>query len=149
LVIAASGSTELAKLILEAMLTDRPDLASRYQLLSVPKDIDALMAVTFGMADAALSNELSLTTLTDLYPEQGNTLRVLAKSQPLLHMQVVAPRQLGSTEHALLEAIRQMKRTDQGRRSLSMLGLEDWAAMDLAALPGAAVNGARSKGVQP
>lgn len=131
IVIAAAGNEEFSEILLSDIKSSHPNLLpERYQFLLVPKDMDALMAVNFGMADAALCSEQSWAALAELYPAQHSKLQVLAQSDPLLHMQVITPSEMSAAEKTLFDAILQMSNSVQGRRTLRMLGLEDWKYME-------------------
>ena len=129
--LATSATRESSVSLLESEFTglDIQD-TSALNVLVVPKDIDALMAVGFGLADMALTTKSSLEKLSNLYRNQNQALYVLAESKPLKRLAVVFRQ--GSTEayKKALTIIKQMPQNEQGRRGLNMLGLDDWRLID-------------------
>ncbi|MGR3218374.1 MAG: hypothetical protein ACUZ8H_00970, partial [Candidatus Anammoxibacter sp.] len=65
--IASAGSEEYTGNLLKQMFgKENEKLVDSFQLLVVPKDIDALISVGFGLADAALTTENSLDMLSSI-----------------------------------------------------------------------------------
>ena len=99
---------------------------SSVQVLQVPKDIDALMSVGFGLADMSLSTDDSFSILTAMHQGQGESLTVLGKSHPLKRMIVILPRTKGSGYQGLGTLLQGMPDDTQGKRALKLIGLDSW-----------------------
>ena len=104
--------------------------SSALNVLVVPKDIDALMAVGFGLADMALTTKSSLEKLSSLYSHQNQPLHILGESNPLQRLAVVFRQRSVESYIKTLTIIKQMSKSEQGRRGLNMLGLDDWRLID-------------------
>jgi len=127
--LASAGEEELTKNILRSMLgDDRKNIIGTITLLTVPKDIDALMAVGFGMAECALTSERSLAKLKSLNPKQYKALNKLAKSGKELLPIVAAPESQANSEvtKKLVRIIEDMPKSPDGSKKLKMLGLDGW-----------------------
>ena len=125
--IASAGNQDYTKQMLENMVQQRQRVNRPFQVLTVPKDIDALMSVLFGMAQGALTARNSLDTLAALNPRKYRLLRQHLESQPILLPMVVVyePVARFSTEK-LLDAIENMPNNATGQAILGMLGLNGW-----------------------
>jgi len=129
--IAGAGSDDYLRSQLQQMLgASYSALMPKIKLLSVPKDIDALMAVGFGVATAAISSESSLGKLALINPKQHAQLKTLASGEKnfLLIAAVAKPQQRG--EDPLLKVIEAMQQQPSGEKNLKMLGLDGWKRID-------------------
>lgn len=127
--LATAGEEELARNALRAMLgEDKMDIVDSIILLIVPKDIDALMAVGFGMAECALTSERSLAKLASLNPKQHKALNKLAKGGEGLLPIVAVPKALANSDAVkkLVQIIENMPKSSDGIKNLRMLGLDGW-----------------------
>ncbi|MCP5205570.1 MAG: PhnD/SsuA/transferrin family substrate-binding protein [Hahellaceae bacterium] len=125
--IATSGSESYSRSILRTMFPeDSAANVAKVNILVVPKDIDALMAVGFGLADAAMATELSLEKLSMLYRSQHQKLEIVGQSQPLKRLLVVSPQNPTLRLSQALQAVEVMPESEKGRTGLSMLGLDGW-----------------------
>jgi ABC-type amino acid transport substrate-binding protein len=129
--LATSGNEEYSRSILSDIYSQESvDQFSSLNILTVPKDIDALMAVGFGLADAALTTKSSLDKLSTLYQQQNQALHIIGESHSLKRLAVVF-KQIPQAEHRQIQFIlRQMAKDKKGKRGLSMLGLDDWRLVD-------------------
>ncbi|MCP5006365.1 MAG: phosphate/phosphite/phosphonate ABC transporter substrate-binding protein [Planctomycetes bacterium] len=124
--IASAGSEEYTKNILIQMLgKEQKDIIDSVKILTVPKDIDALMAVGFGMANSALTAEISLTKLLAINPKQYGMLNQLASMETLLQI-VAAPNLFDENVGLLLSIIQDMVSSAEGKRNLKMISLDGW-----------------------
>ena len=93
-IVASSGNEDYTKNILMQMHGEgKRNIVDSMKILTVPKDIDALMAVGYGMADSALTTENSLAKLAAINPKQYGFLRSLSKSEEILLPIIAAPKQ--------------------------------------------------------
>lgn len=126
LTIATACSHDFAHTTLSNALTDQV-MVSSLQLLQVPKDLDALMSVSFGMAEAALVSEHSLQAFRLSNPSQGEVLQVVAKGQKTMLPVLAASQQLlPEAQQQLVTIIQQMATSLIGRQKLQMLGIDGW-----------------------
>lgn len=129
--VAGSGSEDYLRSQLQQMLGGKyADLSPKIKLLTVPKDIDALMAVGFGVATAAISSESSFNKLAMINPKQHAQLKTLASGEKsfLLIAAVAKPQQ--NDETGLLKVIEGMGQQPGGEKKLKMLGLDGWKRID-------------------
>lgn len=128
--IASSSSKVYTQEILKEMIgTGNPGVASSFQVLTVPKDIDALMSVAFGMAESALTTRSSLDQLALLNPTQRKRLNILASSDKLLLPIVSVAKGQSKRNKALIEILKRMGADPQGDEQLQMLGLDGFRSL--------------------
>jgi ABC-type amino acid transport substrate-binding protein len=126
-VIAGSGSEEYTRSILKQILgKENESLLEHIKILTVPKDIDALMAVSFGMATAAISAESSLAKLAAINPNQFQQLHNLGFSEKTYILIAASLKKTDPKQTQLLEILRKMSDTSTGEKSLKLLGIDGW-----------------------
>ena len=129
--IAGAGSEEYLRNQLQQMLgADAAALLPKIKLLSVPKDIDALMAVGFGVASAAISSEGSFNKLAMINPKQHALLKTLASGEKSFLLIVATSKEDKGDEMPLLKVIEGMEQQPVGGQKLKMLGLDGWKRID-------------------
>ena len=129
--VAGAGTEDYLRNVLRQMLGPEQDgLLSSIKVLTVPKDIDALMAVGFGMAKAAISSESSLQKLAMINSRQHAQLKALATSEKSFLLVAAVPKQSADQEASLIDAIETMSSQPGGERNLRMLGLDGWKRFD-------------------
>lgn len=127
--IAGAGTEEYLHNLLRQMLgSEQENLIASFKLLTVPKDIDALMAVGFGMAKAALASEGNLAKLALINPKQHGQLKTLATSDKNFLLIAAVPKQ--TKETSLLKTVETMGERPEGEKKLKMLGLDGWKRID-------------------
>ncbi len=132
-VVASSGSEDYTKNILVQMLGEgKKDIADSLKILTVPKDIDALMAVVFGMANLALTTEQGLTKLMSINLKQYRKLKHLVASKEILLPIIAKPKQPDERVNLLLTVIEEMGTSLEGRKKLKMLGIDGWKRLSKA-----------------
>lgn len=135
--VATSGTEDYSRSVLKEMFPNQPqEIFSKLRLLIVPKDIDALMAVGFGLADAAMATERSLTKLSTLYKNQYQQLHILRESKPLKRLVVAHGQKASPHFDQAIKILLQMRQSENGRRGLHMLGLDDWQQVEEKPLKG-------------
>lgn len=126
-VVAAAGSEEYVHSILKKILgKEQESLLKDIKILIVPKDIDAVMAVGFGMATAAISAESGLDKLAMMSPNQFKELHSLGFSENDYLLIAATLKKSDQQEAQLLEVLRKMSETDAGVANLKMLGIDGW-----------------------
>ncbi len=129
-VVAAAGSEEYVHSILKQILGKGQEaLLNDIKILIVPKDIDAVMAVGFGMATAAISAESGLDKLAMINPNQFKELHSLGFSEKDYLLIAATLKKTDQQERQLLEELRKMSETDAGEANLKMLGIDGWRAV--------------------
>ncbi len=130
-IVASSGNEDYTENVLKQMLGEgKSNIANSVKILTVPKDIDALMAVGYGMADSALTTESSLAKLATINPKQYGFLRPLAKSEEILLPIVAAPKHYDDNIKLLLTIVENMETVLDGRKNLRMLGVDGWKRVE-------------------
>lgn len=127
LTIASSGSRERAIEVLASIYPymSQSQLTS-LKLLLVPKDIDALMAVGYGLADMALSTEVSLNKMAALNGHLYKDMIILKESEPLTRSVLIFKSDNAELKMHLNEVFTHMSEYLHGQRALSLLGLDAW-----------------------
>jgi len=129
-VVAGAGSQEYIHSVLKQILgKEREALLKDIKILIVPKDIDAIMAVGFGMATAAISAESSLDKLAMINPNQFRELHGLGFSEKDYLLVAATLKKPEQQEAQLLEVLRKMSETDAGEENLKLLGIDGWRAL--------------------
>lgn len=129
--IAAAGSKEFAtELLLQMLPVGERAQISQYKILTVPKDIDALMSVGFGIAAAAITTEHGLDRLAKLNPRQREKLTLVATGPEKLLPVITGPADAGASGAALRRVLLEMGTVPEGQQLLSMLGLDAWGAIE-------------------
>lgn len=129
--IATSGTPLFSRSILADIYPNHtPQQLAKPSLLLVPKDIDALMAVGFGLADAAIASELSLETLSTLYKNQHQQLHIVGNSQPLKRLLVIQHEFESPIKTDAIAALHNMNKSSKGLQALNTLGLNGWQSID-------------------
>jgi len=96
------------------------------RILAVPKDIDALMSVGFGIAAAALTSRNALEALNTVNPSLCKKLRILAVG-PKSHLLILAVPEASKGDNLqMINVIKNMPLNATGREKMRMLGLDGW-----------------------
>jgi hypothetical protein len=134
LTVASPGSPQYVRGFLKEVFgPDKASLLDSIRILSVPKDIDALMAVNFGMANASLTSESSLQKLALINPAQSSALKTLGQSSESFLLVASLPRQGDRLTGEMMEALERMSLDPEGVKDLKMIGLDGWKRIE--ALP--------------
>ncbi len=130
-IVASSGSENYTRKILMQMHGEgKKNIVDTMRILTVPKDIDALMAVGYGMADSALTTENCLTKLAAINPKQYGFLRSLSKSEQILLPVIATLEQSDEKIRFLLAIIEEMASGLDGKKKLKMLGVDGWKKVE-------------------
>lgn len=129
--IASAGNKEYTRnILLQIFGSDNEEIVNSLKIMPVPKDIDALMAVGFGMAAAALTTERSLVKLKKINPKQYRMLNQLGSSKEMLKAIIAAPEQLDVNSNALIKVLEKMETISEGGNRLRMIGLDGWRKLN-------------------
>jgi hypothetical protein len=129
--VAGAGTEEYLRNLLKQMFgPDKESLVAGLKVLTVPKDIDALMAVGFGMAKAALASEGSLQKLALINAKQREQLKPLASSDKSFLLIAAVPKSSKAEGETLVKVMEDMGQQPAGARNLRLLGLDGWKRLD-------------------
>lgn len=101
-----------------------------FKILAVPKDLDALMSVGFGMAKTAFITEHSFESLQAINLPLYQKLHVVTESEDTLLLIVAAPESFAPQAETLLTILRQMATDPDGAKRVRMLGLDGWQPLE-------------------
>jgi hypothetical protein len=119
--IASSMSRDFSESMLNSILIDH-HVNHPFNVLRVPKDIDALMAVGFGMSTYALSTYHSFKNLSKINPSLFNKLSCIGKKvDSFLMICAVVNHQ---HDPQLINAFVNMNKIPEGRNAIKMLGID-------------------------
>ena len=125
--VSSSGSERYTRSILIDILgKGEEDTVGSLRILTVPKDIDALMAVGFGVSDCSLTTEASLDNLSEINHKQSEMMKILAESDKQLLPIVAVFKHRNENIKLLLKYIEGMASKPEGVKNLKMLGLDGW-----------------------
>ncbi len=128
--IATAGTKDYTLTLLHEMLPGQQAFIDSLDILVVPKDIDALMAVGFGAAKGAIATENGAEKLATLNPKQREGLNLIVDGRESLLPVLASPRSAGAAGKKLAEIIANMGTTPEGKTCLQFLGLEAMRALD-------------------
>ncbi len=127
--IASASSVQYTRMLLSEMLQDTA-VIDQVKILTVPKDIDALISLGFGMAKSAITTDYSLETLQTMNPVLYKKISVLAESQESRLLILAVPETCESRAEQFVTVLRNMAADPDGKNKLRMLGLDDWQSYD-------------------
>ncbi len=127
--IASASSVPHTKSVLMGMYKNKEDL-NRARILAVPKDIDALMSVAFGMSKAALTTRNAFEELRTVNPTLFKKMRILAKGQESHLLILAVPESFQERSVQTVHVIKSMPMNTDGMKKMRMLGLDDWQVPD-------------------
>jgi hypothetical protein len=130
-VIASSADSTHTREMLDKLLGKHPpELLASIKILTVPKEIDALMSVAYGVVDAAITYESTLQKLSTFNPNQSAILHVLVRSDEILLPILFIPKTDSFVESGLVRIFEDMPKTQEGRQRLRMIGFDGWKNVD-------------------
>jgi hypothetical protein len=129
--IACSGSKERAKEFLHSIYPELSALQiAKIKILIVPKDIDAVMALGYGLAEMALTTELGLSRMALLNKNVYKDMIVLKASKPLSRSVLVFKSSNVEINAGLAHALKNMSNYESGQKAINLLGLDEWQMVD-------------------
>ena len=126
--IASASSLQHTTSVLKKML--KKYAKHTFRVLTVPKDIDALMSVGFGMAKLAFASENAFDELKGVNPKLCSKMRILAEGEETLLLVVALPRGFTGNSKKTINMIRNMPKDSDGQRRIRMLGLDGWQELN-------------------
>lgn len=134
--IASASSIPHTQSTLKEIFNNDENAANAAKILIVPKDIDALMSVGFGMCQCALTTKSALDTLKTLNPGLYKSIKVMAEGKESLFLILASPKNFAKEAEKLITIIRKMPETPDGEKKIRMLGLDNWQQIDSSKLGG-------------
>jgi hypothetical protein len=134
--IASATSVRHTRSVLSEIFGDNA-AAESSKILTVPKDIDALMSVGFGMSQSALTTGNSLETLKSVNSVLYDKMKILAQASESLLLILAVPESFSADAQKAVRVIQNMPSNEDGKEKIKMLGLDRWeqiAPSDKAAL---------------
>ena len=125
--IASASSVQHTSSCLRAILKRKVDTS---KILTVPKDIDALMSVGFGMSKLALTTRNALDELKMVNPTLHQKMKILAEGERSLLLILAVPERFRKDAKKIVTVIQNMATDPVGKEKLRMLGLDGWQTLD-------------------
>lgn len=126
--IASASTLHYTLSVLRDML--KKQTTQPFSVLTVPKDIDALMSVGFGMAKMAFASENAFHELKGVNPRLCQKMQIMAEGDKTLLLIVARPQGAGEGGLKALNIIKNMAQNPDGQKRVRMLGLDGWADLD-------------------
>lgn len=107
--------------------------AGSVYILAVSKDIDAMLAVTFGEANAALVTTESLAVLRQVNPSAAGRLRTLLQLEPQLRAPLCRLRSLGVgalQRDKIVQLFLHLNDYPEGKQLLQLMSVTRWVSYD-------------------
>ena len=127
--VASASSIEHTSSYLRAMLKGKA-IIDEMQVLTVPKDIDALMSVGFGMSKLALTSGNALDELKKINPVLHQKMKIVAEGEESLSLIVAVPEDYRKEAAKIVGIFQNMATDPDGKEKLMMLGLDGWQPLD-------------------
>ncbi len=127
--VAAASSPQHTKSMLKDIFPDK-GAADSVRVLSVPKDIDALMSVGFGMSKCALITENALDNLKMLDPGLYATMKPLSQGKESLLLILAVPTGFSQDAEKIIDMIKNLPNDPDGMNVIKMLDLDGWKLVD-------------------
>lgn len=124
--IATAATLDYTQTLLREIFPDQHAVIATLKLLPVPKDIDALMAIGFGDAKAAVATESGADKLANLNPKQRAALKIIGPGRESLRPVLAVPRAAAADVRALAKVFAGAGAAN----SLKLLGLDAMRELD-------------------
>ena len=107
------------------LLSNLTDKKSKdLSVLIVPKEIDALMSVGFGMSKLALVSKDSFSLLKTINPFLANNLQIYKESNPKYRI-ILAHNKIDKSRDKLISVFQNMGKNKNGKNILNMIGADN------------------------
>ncbi|MEZ4525291.1 MAG: hypothetical protein R2941_05155 [Desulfobacterales bacterium] len=127
--VASAGSQDYTRSELLGMFGEKTAVDSA-RILTVPKDIDALMSVGFEMSKSALITESTLHNLKNTDPVLYKKMKTVGAGRESLLLILAAPRSFADGARNLVQLIQEMPKHSGGADIVKMLDLDGWQPHD-------------------
>ena len=126
--IASASSLQYTFSVLKRMLKKYAE--HPFQVLTVPKDIDALLSVGCGITKLAFASENAFDDLKGVNPRICRKMKVVAEGEETLLMIVALPQGFTANTKKMVDIVKNMSMDSDGRKKVRMLGLDGWQELD-------------------
>jgi hypothetical protein len=106
------------------------DNSQELTILRVPKEIDALMSVGFGMSKFAVVSKDTYNLLQNINPTLAKDLKIYYESDPEYRM-LLATNEIDREESKLISIFRNMDYSDAGKSILNLIGIDKLVVLNL------------------
>lgn len=129
--IASASSPQHTSGTLKEML-DEKYAEKPFKILTVPKDLDALLSVGlgFGRVRLALASKNSFDEFKTVNPPLSRKIRILAEGKRSLLLILAAPATITTEASKVVDIFKEMPRDSEGKTKIRMLGLDSWQELD-------------------
>lgn len=127
--IASASSPQHTRSVLEQMLRNEIPVW-KLNILAVPKDIDALMSVGFGMSKSALTSQNGFEQLKRINPKLFKKMKILKESDASLSLILAVPKGFETESVKMVDIFKNMTKDPMGREKIKMLGLDGWQELN-------------------
>ena len=127
--VASAGSQDYTRSELLGMFGDKT-AADSVRILTVPKDIDALMSVGFDMSKSALIAENTLDSLKATDPVLHRKMKIIGTGRESMLLILAAPRSFAEDARNLVQLIQKMPKQPGGADIVKMLDLDGWEPVE-------------------
>lgn len=103
--------------------------STKLSVLIVPKEIDALMSVGFGMSKFALVSKDSFIFLKNINPFLSKSLKIYGESLPKYRM-LLACNKIDAKKNKLISIFENMGLTQRGKNILNMIGVDEFVVLN-------------------
>ena len=124
--VASASSEPNTRSILKRMFPGEASV-DKVRILTVPKNIDALMSVGFQMSKSALVTEKALDDLKMLDTALAERLKIIAEGKETLLLILAGPKNVAEK---VVERIKAMPDDPDGANIMKMLDLDSWKPVD-------------------
>jgi hypothetical protein len=126
--IASASNLQYTFTVLRGMFKKHTDYP--FNVLTVPKDIDALMSVGFGMAKLAFASRNAFDELKGVNPKLCTRLKIVAEGEEALLLILALPQGFAADRKKTVDIIKNMPMDPDGMKRVRMLGLDGWQELD-------------------
>ncbi len=125
--IASASSESYSRSVLDKMLgAKNKSLVDTIKIFKVPRDMEAFLAVGYGVATAAISTEGSLSKLSTINPTQFQQLHTLGTTEKNYFLVAAISEKPNKKQMQALEILQKMSTNNAGGKNLNLLGLDGW-----------------------
>lgn len=125
-IVTSAYDAQYTRELLSTLTENKSDNLS---VLIVPKEIDALMSVGFGMSKFALVSRDSLNLLQSINPFLSKNLKIYKESKPTYRM-LVACNDMDKEKFKLMYIFQRMDSNSDGKNVLKMIGVDKLVVLD-------------------
>jgi hypothetical protein len=127
--VASASSESYSRNALEKMVGSKNKaVVDSIKIFNVPRDMEALLAVGYGAASAAISTEGSWSKLATMNPNQFQQLHTLGTTEKNYFLVAATSEKPNKKQMQALEILQKMATNSAGGKTLNLLGLDGWVA---------------------